>query len=192
MNKKKILLLVFVVVTLCLVVFVLARQYIIKPQSLKTTTPVCKDRAYSIPLILQSGEKGTLYLTGNSCSAPLANSDQLVFSVFEDGAVRENIFDSRLYIWLRDANLSIEQQIESILSQRYKKHNCAITKNVFTQHDNLSTYRAANGECIVFGGASDFSSEIYMETNGLLIAQRQDGFDGIEPFNVASIRFVED
>ncbi|MCX6793071.1 MAG: hypothetical protein NTY12_03515 [Candidatus Falkowbacteria bacterium] len=158
----------------------------------------CKNKDYEISLTLKSGEKGKVYLLDNRCEPnSVVKDNNLSFKVLADGALEDSIYQSKLYFWTRDNNLTVEAQIKSIADKLNKNKLCAVERNQYTQHDGLETYslminHKANNDCMLFGNLSDFSSEIYMTNNGLLIAQRQDGMDGIEPFNLSSLRFVRD
>jgi len=101
--------------------------------------------------------------------------------------------------------MTIEQQIQSILNDQYNKNNLCLVKELeYPQHDKLIVYKAqidteadtANlreDYCFIFDNSFNiYSEEIFMSNNNLLIAQRQDGADGIQPFNLASIRFVKE
>jgi hypothetical protein len=147
----------------------------------------CRDETYELPLTLQSGEVGKIFITGNQCSVPLASQFKLVFKVLPDQAIEDSIYQSRLYIWARN-QLTIEEQIQTIAQANNKV--CEVIKNDYPQHDGLTTYQLVGDNCFVFGQESPLSSEVFMENNGLLILQKQSGFDGLEPFALSSIRFI--
>jgi len=160
--------------------------------------PGCDNRKYNISLTLQSGEKGIINVTDNQCDSSLARqTNNLSFKLLADGAIEDSIYKSKLYIWSRDNNVSIEKQIKTIADKFNKNKSCKVKKSAYPQHDGLTTYSLelsgkADKDCMLFGPLSDLTSEVFMTTNDLLIVQRQEGIDGIEPFNLGSIKFVVD
>jgi len=168
------------------VIIILAAVFLIKSNEKKVI--VCQNKEYKIPVTLQSGEQGRVYITDNRCELPNIHQQKLSFAVLPDGAIQDNLYESKLYIWTRNSQ-SIQGQLQSILKKQFKKDSCQIEKDKFTQYDGLETYHI---KCSLFGSATDYSSESFMEANGLLIAQRQDGMDGISPYNLASIKFVKE
>ncbi len=160
-------------------------------------SPRCQEQDYAIVATLQSGESGTIRLASNHCETPLpSGSPILSFLIDADGALVNSISDTRLYLWKRNESMGIEQQIASIIANRTKKRDCRIEKNPYQQHDGLDTYgsiaTSERNECFVFGKGGEFFSELFMETNGLIILQRQEGIEGIEPYNLHSMRFSEE
>jgi len=164
----------------------------LKPQ------PLCQNKEHQVSLTLQSGEKGKLFLTDNHCELrPNQPANELSFKVLPDGALEDSIYQSKLYFWSRDNKLSSIEQIKNLVNQLAKDKLCQVEKNNYPQRDGLLTYgvRLANeskSDCLLFGQETEFASEVFIETDKLLILQRQVGLDGIEPFNLASIKFIQD
>lgn len=200
MPKKNTYLLVSTAIIVSLASFWLI-QFNSNKRPIKT---VCSDKDYKIPLTLQSGEVGDIYLTENHCElSPDKSANNLSFKVLADGGIEDSLYQSKLYIWQRNAALTLTAQIEDIAYNKFSKNKlCQLERNLYPQHDGLITYALAAKtkagdeasskiDCLLFSKAADFSAEIFMETNDLLILQRQDGLDGIEPFNLSSLRFVK-
>lgn len=165
----------------------------------------CKNKEYEINITLQSGEEGVLHITDNRCELlPVKGEPELFFEISDDGALENNVYSSKFYIWTRDRNLSIEEQIQSVLIDKSKGENsCLVEKYEYSQRNksfiygiyvnkDISLQNFPDDYCHIFGDMTDFSSEFFMETNNLLIAQREEWPEGIQPFDLASIRFVED
>lgn len=164
----------------------------LKPQ------PLCLNKEHQVSLSLQSGEKGVLYLTDNHCELrPNQPANELSFKVLPDGALEDSIYQSKLYFWSRDNKLSAIEQIKNLVNQLVKDKSCQVEKNNYPQRDGLVTYSVnstteAKTACTLFAAESIFTTEVFIETDKLLILQRQVGLDGIEPFNLASIKFIQD
>jgi len=163
-----------------------------KPQTL------CENKEYQVSLTLQTGEKGKLYLTDNHCELrPNQLSDELSFTVLPDGALEDSIYQSKLYFWSRDSKLSSIEQIKNLVNQLAKDKSCQVEKNSYPQRDGLVTYSVNSTTepktaCALFAVESLFTSEVFIETDKLLILQRQVGLDGIEPFSLATIKFEKE
>ncbi len=99
------------------------------------------------------------------------------------------MYDSKLFVWLRNPNLSVEAQLMEKLEEKFKDKDCKIEQNPYSYNRNLETYRS---NCFAFGAAGEYASELYAAPHNVLIAYRQDGADGIPPFDLSSVRFVKD
>lgn len=147
----------------------------------------CRNKQYRIAATLQSGEQGIVHITDNRCEFPsIHEKTDLSFSVVSDGAIQENIYESKMYIWPRDEQ-NPEAQIQSILKKRFPDQACTLERSSWPTSDNLPAYRS---DCLFFS-SSDISSETFIVVNNLIVLYRQDGIDGIPPFNVASVAFVK-
>lgn len=185
--KKKIILIIAGAIIILIGGFVVIKNS--PPNSPQT---FCQNKEFNIPVTLQSGEKGTIYLSDNHCELkPINGAPELSFQVLADGAIQNNTDLGRLYIWLRNSQLSIEQQIQSIISDQFNK-TCQVEKGQYKQFDDLAVYSALGDNCELFGPLNEYSSEFFLATNNVIIAERHDGFDGLAPFNLASIKFIKD
>lgn len=186
MNVKKIVLLIFVILAIVIAMIVLFKNYFPKNKVAQ-----CLEKKYSLNLTLQSGEKGTLIIPGNACSVNIKNSESLDFEVLEDNSIKDSIYQSRLYIWLRN-NEEIEKQISKIAKDILKDSSCNVRLSEYLQRDGLKIYSLVGNNCWLFGKGSDYVSEYFVATNGLLILHRQNGADGIAPFDFSGIEFRKD
>lgn len=160
-------------------VFLVALAFSKPTSDMTRQNNACRNSEYALAVVLRTGEKGTLQFRGNGCEIP--TNKNASFSIAEDGAVENNLRDSRLYIWSRDKIMSLEQQLAGIAK------DCAIKKNSLPQYDGLTTYSA---DCLIFGPSNEYASETFLETNNVLIGIRQDGADGIEPIDFTSLQFI--
>lgn len=162
--------------------------------------PTCQNKEFKIPITLQSGERGVIKFTDDHCNKSLNQKEEtLSFKVLKDNGLEDNLYGSRLYFWLRDTNLSLDQQIIKVAN---KNGFCQVEKNKYPQANNLTTFslslmsqvktkKMANDYCLVLGPKNNFSSESFLEINNLLVLQRQDGLDGIMPINLNSLSFIK-
>jgi|GEM_PF-4579202 len=183
MNVKKIILLIFVILAIVIAIIILFKNYFPKNQVAQ-----CLEKKYSLDLTLQSGEKGTLIIPSNACDINIKNSSDLIFEVLEDNSIKDSIYQSRLYIWLRN-NEDIEKQISKIAKDILNDSSCNVKPSEYLQRDGLKTHSLVGDNCWLFGKGSDYASEYFVETNGLLILHRQNGADGIAPFDFSKIKF---
>ncbi len=154
----------------------------------------CKNTVYAFPSVLQTGERGDVSIAGTQCEMAVpSGSSELGFSSDAEGVIRNTVTATRLYVWPRDQSLPVEEQIRALVDANADKIDCAIVANPYPQHDGLTAYGAvaADGEsCFLFGSADEYSSELYLEANGLLILQKQEGDTGIEPYDLSSLTFT--
>jgi len=163
----------------------------------------CQNKDYKISLTLQSGERGVIKLTDNYCDLPINQKNDLLFKVLSDNAVEDSLYNSRLYFWLRNPKLTIEEQVTYIIDKQFPKNNfCQVKRNKYAQFDNLPTFELVidpqaklenldSNNCLLFKPINSFSEEFFLETNNLLVLERQDGLNGIMPYNLASISFIK-
>lgn len=162
----------------------------------KPPRTVCENKNYEIPLSLKSGEKGILRFKGNDCElSSRPQGDDLSFRVLADGALEDSFYQSRFYIWSRDNNLTAENNIKQILSKYEKDRFCLVVKNDYLQRDGLLGYRLESIDkpsdyCLLLGAGSDLVGETFLVLDQLIVMHRQDGLDGIAPFDLASIEFL--
>jgi len=173
---------------------------------LLVSNTACVDKVFQIPLTLQSGEKGKLFITDNRCELhQIEGYPELSFKVLDDGAVQDSILHEKLHIWLRKPDLSVEKQIQDILNNQFKKNNlCLIKAADYTSADDLTIYNTyidprakskslTDDYCLAFGPPENtLIFEMYLAANNVLINERAGIYDGIPPFHEASIRFVKD
>ncbi len=177
--KNKLILISSLIV--CIVILIVVKKY-----SLLTTINTCKNNTFTIDSKLESGESGKVLIDDNSCEFPGQNNN-LNFEVMENGAIQDSLYGSSLYIWKRN-ELSLEKQIQQIIDERSKSKMCSLHKNDQIQRDGLELYYSS---CWIFGPRTEFASENFVSTNNLIIGYRQEGSDGIAPFNLASIQFQQ-
>lgn len=162
----------------------------------------CKNAEFSVPVTLQSGEQGVLFITDNHCEiSPVGGYPPLAFDITNDGAVKNNVSQSVLHIWKLNNQLPIETVIHNIITTKFKKDShCQVKQNDTSQFDKLITYgvypdqknsKLKLEDCLIFVSDDSLSSEYYFATNNLLIMSSQYGSWGIQPYDETSIRFEE-
>ncbi len=159
---------------------------VVKNNPLPTISNTCKNKTFTIASKLESGEEGKVFIDDNRCEFVSENND-LNFEVMENGAIQDTVYRSSLYIWNRN-ELSLEKQIQQIIDDRSKSKTCSLHKSDQIHRDGLESYYS---DCWLFGQQSDFAFENFISTNNLIIGYRQEGLDGIAPFNFASIHFQQ-
>lgn len=161
----------------------------------------CKNDEFQIPLTLQSGEKGTVYITDDLCNLlqPAATKKRLQFTVLADGAVDNSISGSHMYVWARDSAVTVENQLGRIAQQYTKRVDlCSVIKSQYLSSAKLYSYslgisekfinKVPKNSCTFFGEYDDYTFEVYYQANNVLYALRTEGY--LEPFDLASIKFV--
>ncbi len=190
MNKNKFLILIIVVV------IAIFSFYIFKSNKNIVANEKCVDKIFSINATLQSGERGTAYIMDNHCELPVHANQVLAFTILNDGAIQDNLSQTKLYLWLRQSDETTQQQIENIASKQFKKNNeCVAKQTEYSSNENIMMYgletQKTNQPCVLFGPVNDYYSELFMSVNNVIIAQRNDGATGIEPYSEASIHFIQ-
>lgn len=164
----------------------IATVIVVKNNASPIITNTCKNKTFTIATKLESGEEGKVLIDDNRCEFPGQNNN-VNFEVMENGAIQDSLYKSSLYIWKRN-ELSLEKQLKQIVDERTNSKMCSVHKSDLVQRDGLEFYYS---DCWIFGPQSDFASENFVNTNNLIIGYRQEGLDGIAPFNFASIQFQQ-
>jgi len=196
---KLIILIIFIIIIISILLYIKnSDQNVISNENNND----CIINEYPISVTLQSGEKGIVFIKDHPCFFQSESyKNDLTFTVLEDGSIRDNTNLSRLFIWMRDNNLSAEEQMINLLTNKYNKNNfCLVKKSDYEGYSDFISYNIylnnielPKDYCYVHGIANDgFAYEGFIVVNNLLIMERHEGVDGMGSYDQGSIRFIED